>query len=144
LSRPAYLEPKEVLMSASLDHLNLTVRNFEESVAWYGKVFGFSLVEQGVEDDGPWGILRSGDSMLCIYESPGLKEPNESEDSYQIYHFGLRVRDRQAWEETVKREKLETYYGSPVRYPHSLSWYITDPTGYMIEVALWKGDSVAF
>jgi catechol 2,3-dioxygenase-like lactoylglutathione lyase family enzyme len=32
---------------ASLDHLNLTVRNLEESIAWYGRVFGFKKVEGG-------------------------------------------------------------------------------------------------
>jgi catechol 2,3-dioxygenase-like lactoylglutathione lyase family enzyme len=131
----------------SLDHLNLTVKNFAESVAWYGRVFGFELVEEGMDDDGPWGILRSGDSMLCIYESPKrtlLEDDGESGAYHQIYHFGLRITDRKAWEETVKKENLETYYGSPVRYPHSQSWYITDPTGYMIEVALWGAEGVRF
>jgi len=81
--------------------------------------------------------------MLCIYESPGrtlLEDEGESGAYHQIYHFGLRIRDRKAWEQTVSREKLETYYGSPVRYPHSHSWYVTDPTGHMIEVALWDAE----
>ena len=30
-----------------LDHLNLTVNNLAESVAWYARVLGFELVEQG-------------------------------------------------------------------------------------------------
>jgi catechol 2,3-dioxygenase-like lactoylglutathione lyase family enzyme len=132
--------------SVALDHLNLTVNNFSKTVAWYQRVFGFSLVEEGIEDDGPWGILRNGDSMLCIYESPkrAVLSDADSERFHQIYHFGLRIKNRRVWEETLKRENLETFYNSPLKYPHSLSWYITDPTGYMIEVALWNDGQVKF
>jgi len=132
--------------NVNLDHLNLTVNNFAESVDWYNRVFGFELVERGVDDDGPWGILRSGDSMLCVYECPKRKqlEDGDSGGYHQILHFGLRISDRKAWEETLQKENIETRYGGPVRYPHSTSWYITDPTGYMIEVALWEPDGVRF
>jgi RimJ/RimL family protein N-acetyltransferase len=58
------------LNSVELDHLNLTVANFKETAAWYERVFGFQVIEEGMEPDGPWGVLRSGDIMLCIYESP--------------------------------------------------------------------------
>ena len=40
-----------------LDHLNLSVSNFKETVEWYQKVFGFILVEKGIQDDKPWGII---------------------------------------------------------------------------------------
>ncbi len=30
----------------NIDHLNLTVANFDETVAWYGRVFGFELPPQ--------------------------------------------------------------------------------------------------
>jgi hypothetical protein len=52
--------------------------------------------------------------------------------------------NRGSWEEILERENLRTYYGSRVAYPHSVSWYIKDPTGYMIEVALWNDDQVKF
>ncbi len=52
----------------SLDHLNLTVSNLEESIAWYAKIFGFKVVERGVRDAGPWAIIRSVVAMLCIYD----------------------------------------------------------------------------
>ena len=132
---------------ASLDHLNLTVRNFEETVAWYGGIFGFELVEKGIEDDGPWGILKNGDSMLCIYENRNrvaINSDPSAERFHQIYHFGLRISDPTSWENALKSEALRTHYGSPIRYPHSTSWYVTDPTGYMIEVALWDNDLVRF
>ncbi len=72
------------ITSAALDHLNLTVTRFEESAAWYQKLFGFRVVERGMEEEGPWGILRSGDSMLCIYESP----------KHQIVRWSILIRLR--------------------------------------------------
>lgn len=116
------------------DHINLTVRNYREAVEWYGKVFGFIPVEEGLNGGEPWGTLRSGDSMLCIYQSP----------EHRVYHFGIRLTDEKKWAETVRNEKLETFYGSPIRYPHSKSWYVKDPTGQMIEVSFWDGDTVRF
>lgn len=133
--------------AVAIDHLNFTVRDFAESARWYRDVFGFEKVEEGMEKDGPWGILRAGDTMLCIYESPRLTELRsspESEKLHHIYHFGIRIHDRADWERTVKAQKLHVYYGGPVRYPHSTSWYIKDPTGHMIEVALWDEDEVRF
>jgi hypothetical protein len=84
--------------------------------------------------------------MLCIYESPDRTSPDddETERFHKIYHFGLRIHDRDAWEATLHERKLRTHYGSPMRYPHSTSWYVTDPTGHMIEVALWDNEEVRF
>lgn len=59
-------------------------------------------------------------------------------------HFGLRITDADEWLETVDREGLEVLYGGEVAWPHSTSWYLTDPTGYEIEVALWDRDRIAF
>jgi catechol-2,3-dioxygenase len=131
---------------AALDHLNLTVRNFDETASWYKTVFGFEIVEKGLHGGLPWGVLRNGDSMLCIYESPERTQTDaeETERFHRIYHFGLRINDREQWEKTLRECALPTYFGSPLRYPHSTSWYVTDPTGYMIEVALWDEDRVAF
>lgn len=136
-------------MNASLDHLNLTVKSFDETVAWYGRVFGFELVERGADEHGPWGVIRSGDSMLCVYERPGRGAPRaarEEERFHLVNHFGLRLApaERARWERTVREEGLRTFYGSPVRHPRSTSWYVEDPSGHMIEVAMWDDDRVAF
>lgn len=131
----------------SLDHLNLTVKNFEESVRWYNRVFGFELVEQGIEDGSPWGVIRSQDSMLCIYEDSEripLASDEKSDRFHQIFHFGLKVKSGSARADVLLKEKLRTFYGSPIRYPHSTSWYVKDPSGYMIEVALWDENQVHF
>lgn len=128
-----------------LDHINLTVASFEQTARWYARVFGFQVVEKGVREGRPWGVLRGGEAMLCIYEHPELKfedsEQLAARGLHGIAHLGFRITDRQAWLDTLKAEKLDHLYW---KYPHSESWYVTDPTGWEIEVALWDGDRVQF
>ena len=135
--------------TASLDHLNLTVRNFAESAAWYKEIFNFSIEEQGETPDGqPWGILRNGDSMLCVFEekgrAPAAESSTDSKKFHRIEHFALRIKNQTAWEKTLKGKQLRTYYGGEIKYPFSTSWYIKDPSGYTIEVVSWRDDRVRF
>ncbi len=131
---------------SAIDHVNMTVQDLAESVAWYGRVFGFRPVEHGVMDYGAkWVILRSGDSMMCLYEHPDRAAPGmnalATNGIHGVKHFGFRVADRDAWIETMKREAIES---PAIQNPRSTSWYVYDPTGHEIEVACWKGDEVSF
>ncbi|MEN8008220.1 MAG: VOC family protein [Candidatus Krumholzibacteriota bacterium] len=132
----------------NIDHINLTVADFDETAVWYQRVFGFEVVEEGMQDDTRWGVIRQGDVMLCIYQFEDCRYEDRfalrKMGLHGINHFGLRITDRKDWEETIEREKIEILYEGPIRWPHSTSWYIADPTGWEIEVALWDGDSIAF
>ena len=131
-----------------LDHLNLTVRSFEESADWYRRIFGFEVVEDEVSEGTRWGVLRSGDALLCIYENPD----REFADRFQlrernlhgVAHFALRILDENEWLEIARREGVTINYGGEVTWPHSRSWYIQDPTGYEIEVVRWNDDRIRF
>ena len=131
-----------------LDHLNLTVSNLEETIAWYGAVFGFEVVERGERDSGPWAIIRGGESTLCIYEYADRDLPDHfhrgGTDRHVIYHFGFRITDREAWLEKVRVHDIALEFGGENHYPHSTSWYVCDPTGYSIEVVLWDEDEIRF
>lgn len=131
-----------------LDHLNLSVADFEATVAWYGRVFDFELVEESVADGVRWGVIRGGEALLCIYERPGLTKLDRfqlaGKGLHYLAHFGLRITDEAEWLETVEREGLEILYDGPIRWPHATAWYLLDPTGWEIEVALWDDDTVAF
>src|SRR5262245_6547345 len=128
-----------------LDHVNMSVQNLAESLDWYRRVFGFEKVEGGVIDGRPWAIVKSGDAMLCLYEHPERKVPDpDVHGHHAASHFGIRIDDAAAWEETVAREKVEVEYGGAYRWPHSTSWYVEDPTGHSIEVACWDDDRVRF
>ena len=132
----------------NIDHINLTVTDFDATVAWYNRVFGFELVEEDVQDGTRWGVIRQGEVMLCIYQFGDCR----LEDRFAMRnmglhgtnHFGLRITDRVAWEKTIARENIKVLYDGPIIWPHSTSWYITDPTGWEIEVALWDDDTVIF
>lgn len=132
-----------------LDHLNMSVGDLDESEDWYGRVFGFRRVEAGLSQSGiPFRVLRAGEAMLCIYQHPERESlDNEALQTRKLHglnHFALRITDRDAWEDVVAREGLEIHYGGEVDWPHSSAWYVTDPTGYEIEVVLWDGDTAAF
>ena len=129
-----------------MDHLNISVRSFDETADWYARVFGFEVVEDEIDADGVrWGVIRSGEAMLCIYEHPELESGRPRDRGlHGINHFGLRITDREEWERILEHENLELTWGGEIRWPHSTAWYVTDPTGYEIEVALWDGDKVAF
>lgn len=131
-----------------LDHLNLSVANFRESVDWYGKVFGFELVEEGMQSGLPWGIIQSGDALLCIYENPKLAYRDRFDRArlglHGVNHFALRIDDPDAWREVAERHGVEVKYGGQIEWDHSDAWYVNDPTGYEIEVAFWREGKPAF
>lgn len=132
----------------NMDHLNLTVRDLEESIAWYGEIFGFEVVERGERPTGPWAIIRAGEALLCIYQAPERKPPSrflrDGGERHVVYHFGLRITGRKAWLEKVEKHQLELEFGGENEYPFSSSWYVVDPTGYSIEVVIWKDDLIRF
>jgi catechol 2,3-dioxygenase-like lactoylglutathione lyase family enzyme len=131
-----------------LDHLNLSISSFEDTVTWYSRVFGFKLVEEGVQDGTKWGVIRAGEALLCIYEYPDCELHDRFEmrkrGLHGLNHFGLRITDEKEWLDIIERENLEILYDGPIRWPHSTAWYLKDPTGWEIEVALWDGDHVDF
>lgn len=137
------------MQTVRLDHLNLSVRDLDESVAWYGRVFDFALVEKGTYEGAPFGVLRSGkgggDAMLCIYHCPDYafvdSDWQKGRGLHGIRHPGFRISDEARWRERIAREGLKVEERA---YPHSHSWYVHDPTGYEIEVVLWKHDRVVF
>lgn len=129
----------------NVDHLNLTVTDFDATVKWYAEVFGFELVEEGVRHSKRWGVLRAARALLCIYEHGDRKLPDlDREKLHGVNHFSFRVNDKARWENTVRLLDLHLEYGGLVRYPHSDSWYVIDPTGYEIEVVHWDGDEIRF
>ncbi len=130
-----------------LDHLNLTVKSLDAALSFYRELFGFVLVETGAPDPHPWAIIRSGDAMLCLYEHPELREaphyptpPNE----HGVRHFGLRVENGPAFCELVREKGVELAYGGPVRWLHSTSYYLSDPSGHQIEVVSWDEETIVF
>lgn len=125
-------------MNIKLDHINLTVRNINESMEWYKKLFGMEFLEGNLKKPADaWAIIGKDDSMICMYEDANLKPALESHEGpfHKIYHFGIRITDKEDWEKRVKENKLKVNHGGAYQYPNSVSWYIEDPSGHEIEVS---------
>ena len=125
----------------SLDHINMSVNNLPESLYWYKNVFNFEVVEQGEHKGLPYAIIKSNESMLCLYELKDKISPAEN-TNHKVYHFGLRVRDMDQWEKKISEQKLSI--NLQWNYPHSKAWYLSDPTGHEIEVTYWNDDKIKF
>ena len=97
-------------MKVKLDHVNISVNNLHETIEWYGKVFGFELVESGKTSKGnDWGIIAINDSMICMTEYKEKIAADEYDDSpaHQIYHFGLRITDQDLWRQTLNAHQSD-------------------------------------
>lgn len=127
-------------MFQKIDHINVSVKNINETVLWYGNVFGFKKVEEGSSLSGvKFVIIENKDTMLCIYEHPDWKasDLNGPTTQHQIFHIGFRITDEAKWRERIKEFDLTLSYGE-INYPRSNSWYVLDPNGYEIEVSCLK------
>lgn len=125
-------------MISSLDHLNLSIPNFQETVTWYEQVLGFKQVEGGVQDGQLWTILRAGDALLCLYEA------QEDRANGAMNHIGLRITDRAALEASLAKHSVQVGYGGAYEHPHSTAFYVSDPAGNTLELAVWDGDRIQF
>lgn len=114
----------------SVDHINLNVKNLEESVQWYNTVFGLVVKEEGVSNSGnPYKIIGKPNSIyLALYQ-------NEVEDGGFVNHIGFNLTNFDESIRFLKEKKIELGYGGVIKYPNSKSAYILDPTGIEIELS---------
>lgn len=137
-------------MTFKLDHINLTVSDLEKSIQWYQNIFDMDVVEKGFSaENKPWAIVARNDSMICMteYAERGASidwQQKTSHEFQHIYHFGFRTPDKEIWEAKIKKYDLQLYYGGINEYPHSLSWYVKDPSGHTIEVSYTKDKMLKF
>lgn len=127
-------------MFQKIDHVNISIKNIDESVLWYGKVFGFRKVEQGLNMSGSkFAIIENQDTMICMSEYPGWTSPDlkGNKNQHQIFHFGFRIKDETKWKELIEKLDL-TFTYDEISYPRSKSWYVLDLNGYEIEVSYLK------
>ena len=122
-----------MLKIAQVDHVNMSVHNFEESINFYKNVFGMEIKQDGTS-------LMSGERFviiglknkiyLCLYE--GLSKDLESE---RIGHLGFYIQDFEQAHKDLKKNNIEILYGGLVDYPNGRSIYIQDPNGFEWELS---------
>lgn len=123
-------------MFQKIDHVNISVKDIAVSAHWYETVFGFKVVEAGLNMSGSkYAIVENQDTMICMSEHPDWKEPGQDlKNQHQIFHFGFRVLDLDLWRSKIHMLGL-VLTAEEIRYQRSISWYVLDPNGYEIEVS---------
>jgi lactoylglutathione lyase len=123
------------LHATSIDHVNMKVKNLDQSVQFYKNLFGFVIKqeENPNKTDVPSKIIGNDSIKLCLYQVPGMTPEGG------IAHFGFHVEN---FEEVITRCRnlgVGILYGGEVDWEKSKSVYIVDPSGYEIELSEISG-----
>ncbi len=119
------------IVAISLDHINMQVKNLEQSISFYKNMFGFTVrKEDNSTNSGvPSQIIGNDAIKLCLYEHPEMSPEGG------IVHFGFHVKNYDDILSKCKKHKVQVLYGGPVKFEKSESVYIKDPNGYDIELS---------
>ena len=119
-----------------IDHMNMKVRNLEESLGFYNKVFNFKVKEEGFSkmSGSRYSIIGISDkAMLCLYEDPKIENAKS-----HVGHIGFNIDFKENMIKYLEKSniKVNYYHKSGIsEYPESKSIYIEDPNGYEIELS---------
>ncbi len=119
-----------------MDHVNMNVKNLEQSVKFYKNLFGFEVRKEDNSPnklDAPSKIIGNDSIKLCLYEDPQMSLEGG------IAHFGFHIANFDQIMEKCKELNVEVLYGGPVEFEKSRSIYIKDPNGYDIELSEISG-----
>ncbi|MFQ5782796.1 MAG: VOC family protein [Nitrosopumilus sp.] len=123
------------LKATSIDHVNMKVKDLEQSVEFYKNLFGFEVKQEENPNkiDVPSKIIGNDSIKLCLYEVPEMSPEGG------IAHFGFSITNFNEIVEKCKEFDVEILYGGPVEWEKSKSIYIKDPNGYELELSEISG-----
>lgn len=125
-----------MLRLEGIDHVALTVRDVDRSVAWYQAVLGLERRYVNVWGDFP-AVLGVGTTSLAIFPAPVPEPaPPPGREVLSIRHIAFRV-DRAAFDQA--REELAAHGVLPSFEDHTAahSLYFTDPDGHQLEITTY-------
>ena len=117
-----------------LDHIALTVRDVDRSIAWYAEVLGFERRHAGEWGDVP-AMLFAGDDSIALFpaedDDPVLDSPTV------VDHVALRLGADAFARAPAELDRLGVAFE---RADHviALSLYIRDPDGHRIELTTYE------
>jgi len=117
------------LNAAGIDHLNLDVKSLEQTIEFYSKLFGFTILKEQPEENSK--IIGTEHVKLCLYQ----KDEFDQFKKNGFNHFGLHINNFGDVMQKCTELGIEVYYGGPIEWESSSSIYIKDPNGYEIELA---------
>lgn len=125
----------KMLKLKGIDHLNISVKNLDETIKFYRDIFGFEIKEKGVSPTSgrDYAIIGNSDrGFLAAYE---LKD-FDSEKRGNINHLGFNIENFDKALDFLEKSNVTIGYGEGViDYPQSKSIYVLDPNGIEIELS---------
>lgn len=115
------------LKASFIDHINMEVKDLEQSVTFYKNLFGFEIKKEQPEEKSK--IIGNANIKLCLYENSEMKSEGA------IAHFGFHIENFDEIIMTCKSLGVVINYDGPVQFEKSRSIYISDPNGYDIELS---------
>lgn len=118
-----------ILKTTGIDHLNLTVKNLEESCQFWKNLMGFETLEEIPEQNGR--IIGNKYALLALYEDPDL-------NNYQkkgFNHLSFHIENFNDIEKKCQEMNLNIEYGGVLKWKKSRSIYFNDPNGYEVELS---------
>lgn len=123
-----------ILRVNAIDHINMSVKDLAKSLKFYQDVFGFEIKEDQSKDDSY--IIGNEHVKLCMYEDKELKMKEG------LNHFGFFIENFDEIISKCNEMKIPVSYGGAIEWKNaqrSKSIYITDPSGYVIELSNIRG-----
>lgn len=110
-----------------LDHIAITVKDLDESIAFY-KMFGYELLERFSDDGYNWVTLRLNNHSLELFQLTSDKEKtiNHIAYNYDSDEEVLELMKRLGY----KKEDLDIFFGDLNRE----SFFIEDNNGKSIQL----------
>ncbi|MDH3203653.1 MAG: VOC family protein [Nitrosopumilus sp.] len=123
------------LHATSIDHVNMRVKNLDQSVQFYHNLFDFEIKQEENPNntDVPSKIIGNDSIKLCLYEVPGMIPEGG------IAHFGFHISNFNEVVDKCRILGVKILYGGVVDWEQSKSVYIVDPSGYEIELSEISG-----
>jgi lactoylglutathione lyase len=123
-----------MLKATIIDHLNIDVNDFDETIEFYEKLFGFRLLAD--QPNKGCRIIGNQYIKLCLYEVPNM------EIGPGVNHFGFHVENFEEIMAQCENQNIGILYGGPKVWENSRSIYIEDPNGYEIELSEKQGGGI--
>ncbi len=124
-----------------IDHINMVVKNLDESIRFYEKMFDFKVKERGEQSNGlPYAIIgEDGAAYMALYETNGSL--GENTNGERVAHIGFNIDSFDDIETSLKDLDVKISH-QQVDWGKSKSIWIYDPNGFEIELAEKFGGSL--
>lgn len=125
-----------MLNITGMDHLNINTNNLENTKKFYQDLFGFKVFEEGKNGDHPYAIIGKEKIVyLAVYEDPNFNFKKED-----LSHIGFHIENFDDVKLALEKNNIQIDLDWDYKYSNSI--YITDPSGYEIELSQKFGGDI--